>query len=279
MFIHSHETAPTRQINAGGITFAYRRFGKRGGVPLLLLNYFAANMDDWDPKITNGLAAEHDVIIFDYPGIGKSSGKTPAGVEALTRQCVDFFRALGFKQVDVMGFSLGGMISQQLAYEYPDLIRRVILLGTGPRGGEDMTFTELSAEEQEDPIALLTVAFFTTSEKSKAAARDYIQRLQLRTADRDDPVSKESATIELGSIREWGTIPPTGRYAMLADIHQPTLIVHGAKDIVVTPINAYILAQHIPNAQLVMYPDASHGAQSQYAENFLKQANIFLTEA
>jgi len=178
--------------------------------------------------------------------------------------------------MDVVGFSLGGMIAQQLAFEYPDMIRRMILLGTGPRGGEGMTFTELSTDLLADPVALLMSAFFTPSEASKAAGQAYIERLKLRVMDRDAPVSMKAAGAQLGAIREWGSIPSTDRYAMLPRIRQRTLIVHGSKDIVVIPINAFLLAQHLPDAQLVMYPDASHGAQSQHAEVFLQHARLFL---
>jgi pimeloyl-ACP methyl ester carboxylesterase len=132
----THETAPTRFVQVGDVRFAYRRFGRRGGLPLLLLNYFAANMDAWDPKVTNGLAAERDVILFDNAGVGSSSGETPSTVAAMTTGCVEFCRALDLRNFDVVGFSLGGMIAQQLAFEYPDMVRRMILMGTGPRGGK-----------------------------------------------------------------------------------------------------------------------------------------------
>src|SRR6266852_244485 len=155
---HTHQTAPTEFVQAGDSEVAYRRFGKRGTPPLLLLNYFAANMDDWDPKITNGFATVRDVIIFDYPGVGLSSGATPSTVAAMTKDLVAFCRALGLSHCDVVGFSLGGMIAQQLASEYPDMVRRIILLGTGPRGGEGMNFTELSVDELNDPESLLMFA-------------------------------------------------------------------------------------------------------------------------
>ena len=273
---NTHETAPTQFVQAGNLRFAYRRFGQRGGLPLLFLNYFAANMDDWDPNVTNGFAAVREVILFNNAGVGSSTGETPSTVAAMTKDCADFCRALDLKSFDVVGFSLGGMIAQQLAFEYPDMIRRMILLGTGPRGGEGMTFTELSLDELADPVALLMSAFFTTSEASQAAGRAYLERLQLRVADRDAPVSKKAAGAQLEAIREWGTVPSTDRYAMLARIRQRTLIVHGSKDIVVMPINAFLLAQHLPDALLVIHPDASHGAQSQHAEIFLEHARLFL---
>ena len=168
------------------------------------------------------------------------------------------------------------MIAQQLAFEYPEMIRRMILLGTGPRGGEGMTFTELSVDDLADSVALLMSAFFTPSEASKAAGRAYIERLKRRVADRNAPVSMKAAGAQLEAIREWGVIPPSDRFAMLGKIHHPTLIAHGNRDVVVMPINAFLLAERLPNAQLIMYPDASHGAQSQHAEIFLKHARLFL---
>jgi pimeloyl-ACP methyl ester carboxylesterase len=241
-----------------------------------LLNYFAANMDHWDPRITNGLAAEHDVILVDYPGIGRSSGQTPSTVAALAKDCVAFCRAIDLTVFDVVGFSLGGMIAQQLGAEHPDMIRRIILLGTAPRGGEGLVFDDLSIDELDDVSALLMGAFFTPSEASQAAGRAYVERLKSRVDDLDVPVSKRSASAELAALREWGAIPPSDRYAMLSAIRQPTLIVQGSKDVVVMPINGFLMAEHLPNAQLIMYPDASHGAQSQHADIFLEHVELFL---
>jgi pimeloyl-ACP methyl ester carboxylesterase len=272
----THETASTEFALIGEVEVAYRRFGKRGAPPLLLLNYFAANMDDWDPKITNGFAETRDLIIFDYPGVGRSTGSTPSTIAKMTEHALAFCRALELDAFDIVGFSLGGMIAQQIAAEHPDMLRRIVLLGTGPRGGEGMTFTELSVDELDDEVSLLMNAFFTQSEPSKAAGRAYIERLKLRTADKDKPVSKKAATAQLEAIREWGAIPSENRFAMLTQIQQPTLIVHGNKDVVVMPINAFLLAEHLPNAQLIMYPDASHGAQSQHADVFLEHTRLFL---
>jgi pimeloyl-ACP methyl ester carboxylesterase len=271
-----HETAPAQFVQVGDAEVAYRRFGRREAPPLVLLNYFAANMDDWDPKITNGFAAARDVIILDYPGIGLSSGTTPSTVAAMTRDFARFCRTLELSSFDIVGFPLGGMIAQQLAFEFPDMVRRMILLGTGPRGGEGMTFTELSVDELDDPESLVMFAFFSPSEASKAAGRAYLERRKLRATDRDEPVSRHAAIAQLEAIREWGAIPSENRFAMLGNIRQPTLIVHGNKDVVVMPINAFLLAEHLPNAQLIMYPDASHGAQSQHAEIFLEHARLFL---
>jgi pimeloyl-ACP methyl ester carboxylesterase len=276
MSSYSHETAPTRFVEAEGVRFAYRRFGKSGGLPLIFLQYFNANMDDWDPCVTNGFALDRDVILFDNAGIGSSGGETPTTVLEMTRHVLAFCRALGLKEIDALGFSLGGMIVQQLAHNYPKILRRIILLGTGPHGGEGMTFTELSAEEKADPIRFLLDAFFAPTETSQTAGKAFLGRLEWRRDDRDLPVSKKSAEGQLNAIREWGTIPPSNRYAMLEKIKQKALIVHGNKDIVVPPVNALILSERLPDAQLVMYPDSSHGAQYQHASLFLKHANLFL---
>jgi pimeloyl-ACP methyl ester carboxylesterase len=165
---YKHETVPTRFVETEGIRYAYRRFGKTGTVPLLLLEYFNSNMDGWDPTVTNSLAEDHEVILFDNAGVGASGGETPYTVVEMTQHCVAFCRALGLNTIHIVGFSLGGMIAQQLALEHPRLVQRLILLGTGPRGGEGMTFAELSAEEQADPVAFLLDAFFSPSESSQS---------------------------------------------------------------------------------------------------------------
>jgi pimeloyl-ACP methyl ester carboxylesterase len=273
----THETVRTQFVEANGIRYAYRRFGTPGTIPLLFLEYFNSNMDGWDPDVTNGLAADHEVILFDNAGVGASAGTTPHRVSEMATHCVTFCRALGLKQIHVVGFSLGGMIAQHLALEHPALVGRLILLGTGPRGGEGMTFNELSPEEQADPVAFLLAAFFSPSAASQAAGGEYVKRLESRIDDRDLPVSRDSAVAQVDALREWGTIPATGRYATLPSITHPTLIVHGNKDIVVTPINAFSLEEHLPHAQLIMYPDASHAAYSQYAKNFLDNARLFLS--
>ena len=274
----THETVPTQFVEAEGSRYAYRRFGKAGTIPLLFLAYFNSNMDGWDPAVTNGLAADHEVMLFDIAGVGASGGETPDTVVEMTHHCVAFCRALGLKAMHVVGFSLGGMIAQQLALDHPHLVQRLILLGTGPRGGEGMTFTELSPEEQTDPVAFLLEAFFSPSAASQAAGREYMKRLDARTEDRDLPVSRNSAVAQLAAIREWGTIPATSRYATLKHIPHPTLIVHGNQDSVVAPINALILAEHLPNAQLIVYPDSSHGAQYQHAKIFLDHVKLFLSD-
>jgi pimeloyl-ACP methyl ester carboxylesterase len=273
----TYSQTPTDVVRAAnGVDFAYRRVGNRGGMPLVLGNYFAANMDNWDPLIVDGLATDRDVITFDYPGIGASTGATPANVAEFAQDCVGFLHALDLTTVDFLGFSLGGMIAQQIASSCPEMLRRMILCGTGPRGGEKMTFDELSADELNDPVALLLNAFFTSSEASQAAGHAYLDRLNRREVDRDTPVTPTAAAAQLHAIRGWGQVPTTDRYAMLRTISQPTFIVHGVKDIVVDSVNAVILAENLSDATLLMLPDASHGAQSQHSDIFLANARLFL---
>lgn len=274
----THETVPTQFVDVNGVKLAYRRFGKGGRNPILFLGYFNSNMDGWDPIVTHSLAKEYDLILLDTAGVGASGGQTPATVIEMSRDCFGFCQALGLKAIDILGFSLGGMIAQQMALDHPDFIRRLILLGTGPRGGEDMTFTELSSEEQADPVTFLLRAFFTSSEASLNAGRQHIKRLESRKENRDRPVSRDSAVAQLAAIREWGTIPKTERFAYLKRITQPVLIVHGNKDIVVKPINALLLAENLPNATLIVYSDSSHGAQYQHANEFLEHARFFLNK-
>src|SRR5271156_4197910 len=273
---YTHETVPTKFIEIDGVRYAYRRFGKAGRTPIIFLGYFNSNLDAWDPIVTNSLAKDYELILFDNAGVAASGGQTPPTVIEMTGDCFAFCRALGLKAIDIVGFSLGGMIAQQMALDHPELVRRLILLGTGPRGGEGMTFTELSSEEQADPVAFLLAAFFTPSEASRNAGRKYMKRLESRKENRDRPVSRDSAVAQLAAIRDWGTIPKVDRFAYLKGITQPVLIVHGNKDIVVTPINALLLAENLPNATLIVYPDSSHGAQYQHADVFLEHVRLFL---
>jgi pimeloyl-ACP methyl ester carboxylesterase len=225
----------------------------------------------------DGFATDHDVILFNNAGVASSGGETPGTVSEMTQHTVTFCDALGLKKIIAVGFSLGGMVAQQMALDHPDRVNRIVLLGTGPRGGEGMTFTELSSEERADPDRFLLTAFFSPSDGSQAAGRAYLNRLAARTDDRDVPVSKRTAEAQLRAIREWGAVPSSNRYATLQNIKHPTLVVHGTKDIVVLPINAFILAERLPDAQLIMYPDSNHGAQYQHAELFLKHAKLFLS--
>jgi pimeloyl-ACP methyl ester carboxylesterase len=214
MSTYSALTVPTRFVEADGIRFAYRRWGKPGGFPLVFMNYFTGNLDDWDPMVTDGFAALYDVILFDNAGVASSGGETPGTVAEMTRHALAFCDALGLKQCNVVGFSLGGMIAQQLAIDHPDRLKRLVLLGTGPRGGEGMEFAELSADERADPEKFLLAALFSPTDTSQAAGRAYQKRLAARTHDRDLPVSPRTAEAQLRAIREWGRVPSSTDMAL-----------------------------------------------------------------
>lgn len=259
--------------------YAYRRFGKAGGVPLIFLQHFRGTMDNWDPAVTNGLAEAHEVILFDNAGVGLSRGATPDSVEAMAAHVVAFVKALGLAKVDVLGFSLGGFVAQQAASDRPDLFRRVILAGTGPRGGSGMKgFTPEVAEAATHMPAGgddLLFLFFQPTETSQAAGRAFLGRLMARKLDRDPASTAETMKAQIAAISAWGATPNNG-YAALRAIKQPVLVVNGSDDRMVPTINSFILEQHLPNAQLIVYPDAGHGSQFQYPELFVAHASRFL---
>jgi pimeloyl-ACP methyl ester carboxylesterase len=273
---NGHQNARTEFVQVNGIKTAYRRFGRKSKkTPLLFLQHFTGSMDHWDPIITDGFAKLREVILYDYPGAGRSEGVAPSTIPEMTTHAAGFMEVLGLQSVDLFGFSLGGMIAQQLSVEGFDLIRRIILLGTGPRGGEGMEFAELGRSMPDSDEGLLK-AFFSPSEESQKAGRSYLNRKNLRKNDRDLPVSREAAAAQLNAIREWGKIPTSDRYKTLPLIKHPVLVVNGMKDTVVPVINSFILAEKLPNALLIIYPDAAHGSHSQYHELFLQHATQFL---
>ncbi len=282
MSTFTHLTAPTQYVNADGIRFAYRRFGKSGGVPLVLNMHFTGTMDHWDPKITDGLAKDREVILFNNAGISSSSGEVPTTIEGMAAHAAAFIKALGLTEVDVLGFSLGGLIAQTLAIDEPQLVRKLILVGTGPRSGEGMATLTPEAQSifgatYDEPDHLWAKVFFTDSDASQAAARAFLKRFRLRTQDRDPDVSEKVAPAQIEALGKWGA-PRENPYDYLKFIHQPTLVVNGGADVIIYTVNSYILQQNIPNAQLILYPDANHGSQYQYPELFVQHVNAFLAQ-
>ncbi len=277
----THTTAPNQYVQAGGTTFAYRRFGKvTDGVPLVFQQQFTANMDNWDPLVIDLFAQDREVVLFDNVGIGNSTGSVPTRVEAMAADAGAFIDALGLTTVDLLGFSLGGILTQLLAKDRPDLVRKLILVGAGPRGGVGMQeFTprvnELFATEYEDPEQMWLPLFFTETEESRSAGQAFIDRTQLRTKDRSPRSGPEVAGAQIEAIREWGLLSE-GSYNYLHDIKQPTLVVNGDDDMIVSSVNSWIMQQEIPNAQLHIFPDSGHGSWGQYPELFHKYASIFL---
>jgi pimeloyl-ACP methyl ester carboxylesterase len=282
MAVHTHRTAPTRYVEANGIRFAYRRFGQNSGdtVPLVFNMHLNGTMDHWDPALTDGFAQDREVVLFDNAGVSSTSGEVPTSIEKMAANAAAFIKALGLQQVDVLGFSLGGLIAQELAIAEPRLVRRLVLVGTGPRSGEGMA--SLTPEAQrvfgaryENPDDLWLAVFFTPSERSQAAGREYLKRFRLRTEDRDSDVSAKVAPAQIEALSKWGA-PRDNPYAYLKAIQQPTLVVNGGSDVIVYTVNSFILQQHIPNAQLILYPDANHGSQYQYPALFVRHVSTFL---
>ncbi|BCH21002.1 alpha/beta fold hydrolase [Mesorhizobium sp. L-8-3] len=271
------ETAPTHHVEAAGTLFAYRRLGPDAGVPVVLLNHWGANLDNFDPRIVEGLAADRAVYALDYRGIGKSGGRAPLTIAEMASDTIAAIRALGLTSVDLIGFSLGGFVAQQIMFDAPDLVRRAILAGTGPAGGAGI--------ERVGPVSwpliikgLLTFRdpkfylFFTSSAAGKRAASEFLARLKERTRDRDRAVSPKSFLRQLKAIKAWGLQPPQP----LDTVRTPVLVANGDHDIMVPSENSTDLARRIPGAELVLYPDAGHGGIFQYHDPFLAKAKGFL---
>jgi pimeloyl-ACP methyl ester carboxylesterase len=274
---HTHLTAPTQFVETDGTRYAYRRFGNEAGVPLILLQHFRGGIDHWDPLLTDGLGRDRPVILFNNAGVASSSGDTPATFEAMAEHAATFIRALGLAQVDVLGFSIGGFVAQALTISHPSLVRRLVLVGTGPRGGEPGIDSRVGPAATADVPTLehILLLFFASSPQSRAAGREFWERRHQRQDDVDPPTSKETMLAQLAALADWNQSHGE-RFADIKRIEQPTLVVNGNNDIMVPTINSYHLAQSIPNAQLIIYPDSGHGSQYQYPERFLEHVRYFL---
>ena len=279
MTIHTHNTAPTQYVEASGIRFAYRRFGARHGVPLVFFQHLMGNLDDHDSALTDAFAADREVILFNNAGVASSSGTTPDTIQQTARDAEAFIDALGLRTIDLLAHSMGGLVAQQLTLDRPKLVRRLVLVGTAPRGGEGVgeappETRALFFKEYEHQEEMWLPILFSPSETSQAAGRAYLARMMARK-DRDKGVSMETVQAQAAAIAAYGA-QKDNTYAHLKDLHQPTLIVNGNNDIIIPTINSYLLQQHLPNAQLMLYPDANHGAHHQYPELFVQHTKLFL---
>ncbi|WP_370249798.1 alpha/beta fold hydrolase [Nocardioides sp.] len=265
-------TAPTRYVDAAGTRFAYRELGPATGVPVVFLHHFTATIDDWDPRLLDGLAAHRRVVVVDNRGVGGTAGRVPTTVEAMAQDAVAFIAALGLTEVDLFGFSLGGFVAQVVALREPSLVRRLVLTGTGPAGFPGvgrlnrrlLTDSAQGAVRLRDPKPLL---FFTRTPTGRAAARDYMARLAERTEDRVPATSLRGAARQLVAIVRWGAAEPMD----LGAIGQPTLVANGEDDRMLATRGSFDLAHRIPDARLVVYPDAGHGGVFQHHDRFVPE--------
>ena len=275
--VTSYKDAPTRTITAVGVSYAYRELGPATGVPVIFLTHLAAVLDNWDPRVVDGIAAQHRVITFDNRGVGASAGSTPDTIAAMATDAVTFIRALGLDTVDLFGFSMGGMIAQLIARDEPQLVRKLILAGTGPAGGAGID--KVTRISNLDTIrGLLTFTdpkqflFFTRTPTGRQAGQEFLARLKERTHNRDKAISLRSYAAQLKAIHRWGLQQPSD----LSVIGQPVLVANGDSDKMVPTKNSADLARRLPGSELVIYPDAGHGGIFQFHAQFVQTALQFL---
>jgi pimeloyl-ACP methyl ester carboxylesterase len=275
----THREVPTQMVDVGGTPFVYRDLGPRTGTPVILLNHLAAVLDNWDPRVVDGIAAHRRVITFDNRGVGSSAGRTPSTIAEMATDAVAFIKALGFDQVDLLGFSMGGFVAQAIAEAHPELVRRIILAGTGPAGGEGIDkVTRLTVRDVIRGALTFRDAkyylFFTTTAHGRSEARAFLARIKERTHDRDTSISVPSFRSHLKAIHRWGVQEPMD----LSRIRQPVLVANGDQDRMVPSRNSADLARRLPNARLTIYPDAGHGGIFQHHAQFVPEAVAFLDD-
>ena len=275
--ITQYAKAPARTVTAGGVTYAYRELGPKGGIPVVFFVHLAATLDNWDPRIIDPIAENRHVITFDNRGVGASSGAAPDTVEAMADDAYAFITALGYDRIDVFSFSLGGMVAQALVVKHPEFVRKLVLTGTGPKGGKGIdkvagvTYRDMlrAALTRSDPKEFL---FFNRNAAGKPAARAFVDRLAERTADRDAPISVKTFQTQLKAIKNWGRGTPED----LSAITRPTLIANGDNDRMVPSNLSEDLHRRIKGSELIIYPDSGHGGIFQYHEKFAPVAVEFL---
>jgi len=275
--ITSYAEAPARTITTGGTTYAYRELGPKGGIPVVFFVHLAATLDNWDPRIVDAIAKNRHVIAFDQRGVGASTGKVPDTLEEAADHAYEFITALGFEKIDIFSFSMGGFIAQDLIVKHPDLVRKLVLTGTGPRGGKDIdkvvgvTYWDIlrATLTRSDPKEFL---FFNRNATGKPAAKAFVKRLEERTADRDQPIGIKAFRTQLKAIQRFGRSAPSD----LSTFTQPTLIANGDNDRMVPSVLSEDLHRRIKGSELIIYPDSGHGGVFQFHEKFAPVAADFL---
>jgi pimeloyl-ACP methyl ester carboxylesterase len=276
----SNTSAPTQYVTVGDNTYAYRQFGSGPRAPLLFLQHFTGTLDNWDPAVTDPLAQGRSVILFENAGIGRSSGRVPSTVAGMADHATKFLDALGLTRVDVLGFSLGGMVAQVMALKRPALLRRIILSGTGPEGGVGVAMDrpellKIFVDQKMPMSEKLLKLFFETTETSQSAGRQFVQRLARRTEDKDTPTRAEAAGAQLAAMAAWAKAGGEP-YADLKKVTQPVLVTNGNNDIMIPTVNSFTLSAHLPNAQLIIYPDSGHGSLFQHPGAFTSHVSELL---
>jgi pimeloyl-ACP methyl ester carboxylesterase len=277
----SNITAPTQIIGTKLEKYAYRRFGGGAGLPLVCLQHFTGTLDNWDPAVTDPLALGREVILFESAGLGRSTGEVPESVPGMAAHALAFVDALGLTHVDLLGFSLGGMVAQQIALDRPSLVRKMLLVATAPEGGEDIMHMEKPELKRitDDPnlqgYQVLVRLFFVPSKSSQAAGEAFAARLAERKVDREPISGPKAAKAQITAFRAWEHFSGE-RFSKLGKIGQQCLVVNGIFDNMIPVRNSYMLSEHLPNAMLLTYPDAGHGSLFQFHDSFVKQASLFL---
>jgi pimeloyl-ACP methyl ester carboxylesterase len=246
----------------------------------LCLQHFTGTLDNWDPAVSDPLALGREVILFESAGLGRSTGEVPENMSAMAAHALAFTDALGLKYVDILGYSLGGMVAQQIALERPSLVRKMLLVATAPEGGEDIMHMEKPElrKIREDPnipgLEKLVRLFFAPSESSQAAGEAFADRLAERKQDGEPLAGTNVAMAQIKAFRAWEQFSGV-RFAKLGKITQPCLVVNGVFDTMIPVRNSYMLSEHLPNAMLLTYPDAGHGSLFQFHNSFVRQASLF----
>jgi len=274
------QNVKTRTINVGGTDFYYRKLGENNpGVPVIFLNHLAATMDNCDPRIMDGIASKHQIICFDNRGVGATKGKTPKTVAEMAKDARAFIHALGYEKVDLLGFSLGGFISQEILLHEPQLVRKAIITGTGPAGGvgiknvTNITYLDIMKGLFSFKDAK-TYLFFNRNKNGKRSAKEFLSRLKERKEDRDKRMGIGNFQRQLKAIHDWGLQQPQD----LSVIKQPVLVANGDNDRMVPSSNTHDLAKRLPNSEIIIYKDAGHGGIFQYHDEFVKSALAFLAK-
>jgi pimeloyl-ACP methyl ester carboxylesterase len=278
-----YDSTRTQYVEFQGIKFAFRKFGKESSIPLVLLIHFRGSMDNWDPKLLDALAMERTVIVFDNKGVASTNGLTQETYREMANGAAEFIQALGYTKVDVLGFSIGGHMAQELLFHHGDLIRKAILASTMPQGGKGLTNSKpeviaLAIKPVIELTDFLTL-FFEQSTASQKAGRAYIERRKVRILDVEPATSEQTMQAQGKARKAWAEMDESQGLANLRKVTQPVLVSNGSNDVMIPTAQSFSLYQNLPNAQLILYPDSGHGFLFQYPDLVAEHIRIFLDQS